>query len=135
MPGEIYKAAGILLKDRKLLVTRSKGKDFFVSPGGKIEEAESPQQALARELMEELTITVSVDGLEPFGVFEAQATRDDRRLRMDVFVVRDWSGKIRPDHEIEEIQWVSSVLPPAMVLGSIFAHEVIPRLKEQGLID
>ena len=135
MTHTIHKAAGIILTDRRLLVTRSKGKSFFVSPGGKIEAGESPQEALIRELTEELTITVSPDDLELFGSFSAAAMGEDAELHMEVFLVRVWGGEIQADNEVEEIRWLDSNLPPDFELGSIFAHEVIPRLKTQGLID
>src|SRR5688500_4909971 len=47
--GDIYKAAGILIKDRKTVVERSQGKPVFVQPGGRIEEGETAEQALVRE--------------------------------------------------------------------------------------
>src|SRR4051812_20782408 len=50
---DIHKAGGIIIRDKKLLVERSKGKDFFKTPGGSIELGETPKQALVRELLEE----------------------------------------------------------------------------------
>lgn len=47
----IHKAAGILIQDGKLLVEKSYDKDFYISPGGSIEEGETPKQALVRELI------------------------------------------------------------------------------------
>ena len=47
---DIHKAAGILIKDRKLLVVRGEGKDFFKSPEGKLDPGENSVEALVREL-------------------------------------------------------------------------------------
>jgi 8-oxo-dGTP pyrophosphatase MutT (NUDIX family) len=44
----IYKAAGIMIEDRKLLVARQRGKPMFVAPGGKIEPGETGRMALVR---------------------------------------------------------------------------------------
>ena len=54
----IRKAAGIIISNQELLVERSIGKDFYIAPGGKIEQGESAEQALVRELEEELDIQI-----------------------------------------------------------------------------
>jgi 8-oxo-dGTP diphosphatase len=132
----IRKAAGILLKDRKLLVEKSVNKEFFISPGGTIEKGETPQEALIRELREEFSIEVSGEDLELFGKFSAQAVNHaGQTVEMTVFVVKNWLGEPAASSEVEEIAWIDSDIPVDMKLGSIFAHDVIPRLKEKGLIN
>ena len=134
---DIYKAAGIIIRDRKLLVERSKGKDVFVAPGGKLEPGETPKQAAVRELYEEFQIIINEDDLETFGTFYAEAAGSHnagKALRMDVFMVKKFKD-ITPDNEVEEIRWVTSRSALDLPIGSIFMHEVIPRLKTQGLID
>ena len=133
---DIHKAGGVLLKDRRFLVTRSKGKDFFIAPGGKVETGESVRTALKRELKEELGIEVDVKDLKVFGTFYAPAAGDnDKNLQMDVLLVNNWRGKIIPSSEVEEILWISSILPLNIKVGSIFEHNVLPKLKEENLID
>ena len=131
----IHKAAGVLLQDKKFLITRTKGKDFFVAPGGKIEAEETARQALIRELREELSIDVEERDLQMFGVFYAPAAgSEDKYLQMDVFMVTKWAGEIISASEIEEIKWINSDVPAGLQLGSIFQHDVLPKLKEQNLI-
>jgi 8-oxo-dGTP diphosphatase len=133
---DIYKAAGILIRDRKLLVERSTGKEFFIAPGGSIEAGETQTEALVRELMEEFQVTVAKADLEPFGEFDAVAAEQPGRIvHMAVFIVKQWQGEPTPDNEVEEILWLTSEIPAGIQVGSIFAHDVIPRLREQGLID
>ncbi len=134
---DIYKVAGILVKGRKLLMSRSKGKSYFISPGGKIHLGETPEEALIRELHEEIGITVAIKDLKKFGTFFSIAVEqmDTKHLRMDVFFVNNWRGEIQPSNEIEEIKWINSVTAVGMKLGSIFEHDVLPRLKKQDLID
>ncbi len=132
---DIHKAGAVLLEGRKLLVTRTKGKDFFIAPGGKVESGETTPQALARELREELGVQITESDLEEFGTFYSPATGDeDKYLQMDVFLVPKWEGEITPASEIEEIQWINATLPAGMKLGSIFQHNVLPKLKERNLI-
>ena len=134
--GDIYKAAGILLKNRKTLLERSVGKPAFISPGGRLDKGETAREALARELQEELGITVLDADLEPFGSYTAAgANHPGQQVHMEVFLVKRWEGEIAPHSEIDELIWVTSELPQHVTLGSIFAHEVVPELKRRNLID
>jgi 8-oxo-dGTP diphosphatase len=136
MTGDIYKAAGIIIRDRRLLVERSKGKEFYISPGGSIEEGETEKGALVRELMEEFQLVVDEADLEPFDNFSAEAVNHPgRTVHMAVFLVKAWQGEPTADNEVEEIAWINSSIPEGMKVGSIFEHDVIPRLKQEGLID
>lgn len=132
---DIHKAGGVLLKDQQFLIVRPKGKDFFIAPGGKVEAGENVKDALIRELDEELGIEVNKSDLDEFGTFFAPAIgREDKYLQMDVFIVKKWQGQITPMSEVEEVLWVNSTLPSGIELGSIFKHEVLPKLKEKNLI-
>ncbi len=132
----IHKAAGIVIRGKRLLVERSKGKEFFIAPGGSIEAGETAKQALVRELMEEFQIDVREEHLTPFGTFRAAAAgQEDKIVEMQVFTVSEWQGEPTADNEVEEVRWITSTAVPDIKVGSIFEHEVIPRLKAAGLID
>ncbi|MFN1533800.1 NUDIX hydrolase [Vibrio jasicida] len=131
----MHKSAGIIIKDGALLVLRSKGKDTFYAPGGKLDSGETPEQALCRELNEEVNIVVAEDALTLFGCFEAPAhDKDDITLVMDVFFVNDYSGEVVAGNEIEECQWVDSSNVDDIAISTIFRNEVFPSLVEQGLV-
>ncbi len=133
---QIHKAAGILIKDRKLLIEKSESKEFFIAPGGSIEKDETSKQALVRELKEEFDIIVEEFDFEGFGSFRANAAgQEDKIVQMEVFLVKKWIGEPSPHAEVREILWVTSNLLKNIKVGSIFEHEVIPRLKAKNLID
>ena len=133
---DIHKSGGIIIRDGKLLVERSFGKEFFIAPGGSIEAGETPRQALVRELQEEFAIDVREEDMQEFGVFYASAAGQETKVvRMDVFTVKGWNGEPRPNSEVEEIRWITSDIPKDIKVGSIFEHEVLPRLKKEALID
>ncbi|MEK6909452.1 MAG: NUDIX domain-containing protein, partial [Candidatus Aenigmatarchaeota archaeon] len=69
----IDKLAWVRIEDRKILVTRSKGKDVWYIPGGKREQGESDQEALIREIREELSVDLILETIKYVGTFKAQA--------------------------------------------------------------
>jgi 8-oxo-dGTP diphosphatase len=72
-------------------------------PGGKVEPDEAPEEALMRELHEELGIGVAKRDLEPF-TFASHAY-PDFHLLMPVYLCREWRGNIAA-HEGQELLWV-----------------------------
>ena len=56
--------AAIIRKENKIFATQrgyGEWKDWWEFPGGKIEEGETPEEALKREIREELSAEISVD--------------------------------------------------------------------------
>ena len=72
-------------------------------PGGKIEPGERPEEALIRELAEELGIVVREPCLAPFTF--ASHRYADFQLLMPLYVCRRWEGDPTP-REHSAIKWV-----------------------------
>jgi 8-oxo-dGTP diphosphatase len=135
MRNDIYKSGGIIIRDKKLLVSREAHKEYFIAPGGKLEKGETPKEALIRELNEELGIDVKANDLKFFGHFDAPASgQEERTVHMTVYLVKKFGGKMKVGHKGDELLWLNSKIPKSLKVGSIFEHEVIPRLKKKGLI-
>ncbi|HET7437016.1 MAG TPA: NUDIX domain-containing protein [Thermoanaerobaculia bacterium] len=104
----IDKLAWIHIDDGRLLCARSRGKDVYFIPGGKREAGESDEQALAREVREELTVTLDPASLRLLRVFEAQAhgRPEGVMVRMTCFT-GEYEGTLQPAAEIEELAWLT----------------------------
>lgn len=108
MQNLIDKAAWIYLQDKKILITLSKGKKAYYIPGGKIEKKETHQQALIREIKEELSVDIIPKTIKYFGIFEAPAhdKPPGTVVRMNCFMA-NFKGGLKPDHEIEALEFFS----------------------------
>ena len=51
---------GIVIKDGKILLSHELHKDVYMSPGGGLEEGETPEECCAREILEETGVIASV---------------------------------------------------------------------------
>ncbi|MBV8934688.1 MAG: 8-oxo-dGTP diphosphatase MutT [Alphaproteobacteria bacterium] len=106
---------------RVLLAQRPAGKamaGLWEFPGGKVNPDETPENALIRELAEEIGIDVTASCLAPFTF--ASHSYPDFHLLMPLYVCRKWSG-IPVAREGQRLTWVRSArlgdypMPPADV--------------------
>lgn len=129
----IDKLALIHVHNRRFLATRSHGKALFYLPGGKREAGESDQQALIREIKEELAADLDSSTIEYAGVFSAQA---DGKPEGVVVQLTCYHGELkqqaRADSEIAEIAWLSR---DDRERCSVAALLVMDWLVKQDLID
>jgi 8-oxo-dGTP diphosphatase len=105
--------------NRVLIAQRPQGKalaGLWEFPGGKLDAGERPEQALIRELDEELGITVREACLAPL-TFASHAY-DDFHLLMPLYICRRWDGIVTP-REGQALAWVRAnklrdyPMPPA----------------------
>ncbi|RUO98640.1 8-oxo-dGTP diphosphatase MutT [Hyphomicrobium sp.] len=114
-------AAVALIDDdnRVLLARRPEGKSMaglWEFPGGKVEAGETPEDALCREIKEELDVELCRTCLAPFNF--ASHAYEKFHLLMPLYLCRTWDGEISP-REGQTIQWVRGndlkryLMPPA----------------------
>jgi len=129
---KIDKLAWLYIHEGKLLNARSKGKTLFYLPGGKREQGESDEQALIREIKEEVSVELIADSIKYAGTFEAQADgKDDGVIVELTCYFADYQGELSPDAEIEEIAFIGYEDKSRCSLGAI---KVMQWLKGQGLV-
>jgi 8-oxo-dGTP diphosphatase len=104
---------------RVLIAQRPEGRSMaglWEFPGGKVETGERPEEALIRELKEELGITVKEACLAPLTF--ASHTYENFQLLMPLYVCRRWEGMVTP-LEGQQLTWVRPTklkdypMPPA----------------------
>ncbi len=113
-------ACALIDADKRILIAqRPHGKalaGLWEFPGGKIDPQERPEQALIRELHEELGIVVKEPCLAPLTF--ASYAYPDFHLLMPLYICRRWEGLVQP-RENQAIKWVmarelrSYAMPPA----------------------
>jgi 8-oxo-dGTP diphosphatase len=105
-PALRFVAAGLIVRDGAILIGQRRADQpmalLWEFPGGKIEAGESPQQALARELSEELGIAAEVG---PAVTRIRHHYRRGGAVDLQFFAVREFSGEI--DNQIyQQVRWV-----------------------------
>lgn len=109
--GKVVKAvAGVLYKDGMVLIaSRPIDKPYagyWEFPGGKIEADESIQNALIRELHEEIAINTSHENFKHLTFIQQEFA--GYTVHLDVILVNNWSGEIKPI-EGQTLYWQSII--------------------------
>jgi 8-oxo-dGTP diphosphatase len=101
-------AALLDAEGRVLLAERPAGKPMaglWEFPGGKLQDGESPEAALVRELAEELGIEVGADALAPCA-FASHAYATFHVLLL-LYLCRQWRGDVS-SREGQALAWVAA---------------------------
>lgn len=129
----IDKLAFVEIKDRKVLVTLSRGKSVWYIPGGKREEGESDEQALIREVKEELSVDIKPETIKHFNVFEAVADgKPEGTFVQLTCYTASYDGVVAPSAEIEKVDYFSY---SQKAQCSAVSNLVFEDLHKKGLID
>ena len=111
--------AAIIIRDNKVFATQrgyGEFKDGWEFPGGKIEVNETPQEALIREIKEELNVEIEVNEL----LDTVEYDYPKFHLSMDCFICSIISGKmVLKEHEaarwldkesLDSVEWLPADL-------------------------
>ena len=85
---------------------------------------------------EEFDIDTKEEDFEFFDTSSAPAANSpEKTVTMDTFMVKNFVGEPTPSSEVEELRWVTMDDIGKLAIGSIFEHNIMPRLKEMDLIN
>jgi 8-oxo-dGTP diphosphatase len=131
---EIRKVAAVVIRDNSFFMVRKKGKDVWTSLGGHIEEGETEEEALLREINEEVHCDATI--VRKLGDFRAKAAHDDAIVMLYAYLVELDGAPRLDDPELEECAFIPSdyeklgvKLPPSIT------EQIIPFCKRAGLLD
>ncbi|ACG78094.1 MutT/nudix family protein [Phenylobacterium zucineum HLK1] len=124
----IVEVVGAVVRDGagRLLVVRKRGTQRFMLPGGKPEPGEDDLAALARELAEELG--VSLLSARPLGVFEAPAANEPGRTVRSRPYAAEIEGEPACAAEIEDLRWIDPQAPDVL-LAPVLEREILPAIR------
>lgn len=104
---ETYIGCSIIIRNsenRVLIARRSKSKKKFPlmweTVGGALENNETPDDCIRREVMEELNCTIN-----DLRLFKVYIINDDNRYVLIVYTGM-LNGKVKQNSEIEQIRWI-----------------------------
>jgi 8-oxo-dGTP diphosphatase len=129
----IHIAAALICAGGRTLLVRKRGSPYFMQPGGKIEAGETPPEALAREIHEELSLVVDLRELAPLGVFCAPAANEPGRTVIATVFRLDLDRRPVPGAEIEEAMWVDPADIDGLVLAPLTRERLLPLLASPGI--
>lgn len=125
MPTATLTSVGwVHVREGRLLAVRTRGRDRFYLPGGKPEPGETEEEALVREVREELGVELA--DVRPAFTVEAPAhgLAVETELTMRCFSATP-IGEPRPAQEIAELAWLRI---PVDVRAAPAVHSVLARL-------
>jgi len=124
-------AAVLVDDDGRVLLVRKRGTTSWMQPGGKIEAGERADDALARELHEELGLVLDTSTFEYWGRFEADAANEpDHTVDSDVYLVRV-NGPVAVAAEIEELRWIELGEDHGLTVAPLSELHLFPLLAER----
>lgn len=96
----------VLVEGEKVLVVRrppqDRGGGFWEFPGGKIEDGESPRQALLREIEEELALSIRIE----HDLGSRRHAYDSTDVDLQLFICRKIGGTLEL-REHDALEWVA----------------------------
>ncbi|MBJ8348599.1 NUDIX domain-containing protein [Antrihabitans sp. YC2-6] len=133
---EIRTAALAYVQRRRLLQTRSVDNPAFYMAGGKIDFGETAEEALHREIREELGTRIVPATVAELGIFRAEAYGHPpgTQLHMTCFLA-DLVDEPRPTSEIAELRYFTVAEYAAMDHVAPGSMLVFRHLQGMGLVD
>jgi 8-oxo-dGTP diphosphatase len=129
------RASAIIVRDKKILLVGDSRHAHFWTPGGGVEEGESVEEAIEREVLEELGCkVVKSEFLTTYETgHQLIAGRKFKPNEIFSYLV-EIEGEIVPQMEIERVLWASKEDLDNIIIPEKFRHIIVARLIENNLL-
>lgn len=132
-PPPIDALGWVYVQARRLLCVRSHNKDAFYLPGGKREPGESDWAAIAREVREEIGLSLDPTSFKPFSTIRCAAHGHGPEAQVVLICYESgFSGEIQARAEIAEVAWFGQGDRPRCAPATA---QILEQLHRQGRID
>lgn len=118
-----HSSRAIIIKNKRLLLVTGHNLDYYWTPGGGVEEGESPEEALRREVQEELDAEIVNS--------EWYMTFQYKTQLVTAFIV-EMGDDFKVGNEITDFIWYQR--GDDVKLSGRLRHKLIPTLSRHGLI-
>ncbi len=109
----IFVSICIIKKKNKILITKRPSHKLFGGfcefPGGKLENSETFEEAMKRELYEELGIRINIKNLKNLDILNHSYDKKNYII-INLFCLEKWTGKIR-NKDTKNFYWVDKTGP------------------------
>lgn len=129
----VWSIAGILKNSQGFILIQQRPKTsrygglLWELPGGKIEPKETPEEAVVREMLEELGIHVDIEHIIPFSF--ASQTFDWGHMVTLCFQTSTWTGTPQICDDQADLRWISPNELPSLS----FAQSDLPFISHPNL--
>lgn len=131
----IHKIAAMVIKDDTFLMVRKTGKDIWTNLGGKPEGNETEEEALVREIKEELNCECKI--LRKLADFKNKAVFEDAEIHLSTYLV-ELIGDLKipeDENELEEFKFISQEdVQGGLKLPPSITEQVLPYCIENNLL-
>lgn len=127
----------IIISNKKLLLVKgSTGfyNQFYFTPGGKIENGETQQQAIIRELNEELSI-IPIK-VKPYLTYTSSIPNTQENQQVNCYILEKYEGVIKINSEISELFWYdkNNFKDNSPAIANSIYSQLIPKLIKDNLL-
>lgn len=131
---KIHKIAAMVIKENTFLMVRKAGKDIWTNLGGKPEGNETEEEALIREIKEELDCDTKI--IKKLGDFENKAALDDAIIHLSTYLVELIGLPKISDDELEEFKYLSQEdIESGVKLPLSITEQIIPHCVKEGILN